>query len=304
MHRREFVKLFAGAAAIPVAGAEGWGGRPASDVCRSRAAAPMPVAARNAGVLEFEGTHILAYGAMRALAKRYGGSPPLVVRGGGCDEGILAVRRGAADLGGMCCPVAGSPGQDLPRSVVARDIKAVIVHPANPLREIGLEALAAVARGDSLRWSEVGGADRAIAFVIRRHCAEYVEPVRRMLLGERPDWTPRGLFVDTDEKIVETVARFPGALGVVSWVFAREPARRGEIRALAVEGVPIEAAGQGRYPLTGPLSVVFSRWDDERMGPFFDFLYGPVGRMVIARAMIPVSAGEAGYRRARMRQAV
>ncbi|GAB4175700.1 MAG: PstS family phosphate ABC transporter substrate-binding protein [Rhodocyclaceae bacterium] len=304
MERRRFVKLLSGAAVLPFAGARPGARLPAGDVCRSRLPGVLPAAARSPGAFEFEGTHILAYGAMRELARRYRGAAPLVVRGGGCDEGILAVRRGSADLGGMCCPVPDSPGEDLASLMVARDIKAVVVHPSNPLSAIRLAELAAAARGELTRWSELGGAQRAIAFVIRRHCAEYAEPVRRILLGEGRDWSSRGLFVDTDEKIVEMTARFSGALGVVSWVFARAMAERGAIRALAVEGVTPQAARHGGYPLLGPLSVVFSRWDDARMGPFFDFLYGPEGRMVIARGMIPVSAREAGYGRGRSLQGV
>jgi len=310
MNRREFLHLVAGGLTLPIAGDEIARSRnlPANvavsgNYCRTRLPVVSSVAARTSSDLAYEGTHILAYGALREISAQYNltNQPRLIVRGGGCDDGIAAVTRGTADLGGMCCPVKRSSGENMPSLLVAHDIKAVVVHPGNPLDNISLRALSAVARGDSTRWSDLGGADRAIAFVIRKHCPDYVEPVRHILLDNRPDWAKHSLFVDTDEKIVETVARFSGALGVVSWVFAKPMVEQGQLKVLAVDGIKPQAARLGGYRLTGPLSVVFSRWDEARMGPFFDYLYSAAGRTIISGSLIPVSREEAGYNRSRFR---
>jgi phosphate transport system substrate-binding protein len=273
---------------------------PDGDICRSPLPGPQAVVGWRSGELVFQGTHILAYGAMRELAERYGAQGGrLIVQGGGCDDGIVAVRRGTADFGGLCCPVQGSSAEGLPWLAVARDLKAVIVHPSNPVAGIGLAELRAVARGAIGRWRELGGEDRAIALVVRRHCPDYLEPVRDLLLANRPDWSPRGLYVDTDEQIVDTVARYSGAMGLVSWVFAKPLVEAKRLRVLAVEGVgPVEGLRRrGAYPVEGPLVMVFREFDRARMAPFLDFLYGPAGQQAIGRALIPVPAAEAGYRR-------
>lgn len=260
----------------------------------------MPVVARAPGELAFQGTHILAFGAMRELAERYAatGGRRLLVNGGGCDDGIVAVRRGAADFGGLCCPVKGSSAEGIPWLPVATDVKAVIVHPDNPLRRIGLDDLRHLATGRIARWSTQGWTDRPVVLVIRKHCPDYLEPVRDILLANRPDWSPKGLFVDTDRQIVDLVARFPGAVGIVSWVFVREMAAAGKLKALALDGVtPEDALREGKaYRLSGPLNIVFRAWQPRVMTPFFDFLYGPAGQAVISQALIPVSAAAAGYR--------
>lgn len=306
MNRREFMLLLPGAGLAGAAGNAfaGWLRSPASpqfgnDICRSRPLELLTAAERRSGDLVFQGTHILAFGAMRELAERYGkGGERIVVHGGGCDDGIVAVRRGAADFGGLCCPVRGSSAEGMPWLPVARDLKAVIAHPSNPVSAIGLERLRGVARGAVARWKALGGEDRPIALVIRKHCPDYFEPVRDALLKNRPEWSPKGIFVDTDEQIVDTVSRFSGSIGIVSWVFARPLVETGRLKVLALDGITPEEGIRRRrgYPLEGPLVLIYRKWERARMAPFLDFLYGPEGEKIVGRALIPVPAGEAGYR--------
>lgn len=274
----------------------------ADNVCRTRGAEMTRVSLppRVAGELRYQGTHILTHGAFRDLAEAHNAAHRgfLRVSGGGCDDGIATVRRGIADLGGLCCPVPGSRGEGLPWLLVARDIKVVVAHPDNPVAGVSLDALRGVARGKVSHWKALGGEDRAIALVVRRHCPDYFEPVRQLLLANRPDWSPRGLFVERDEQITDMVSRYTGGLGMVSWVFAKPLVEAGRLKVLAVDGAAPSAANvkSGRYPLHGPLSVVFRQWDEAAMRPFFDFLYGPRGAAIISRALVPVSPAEADYR--------
>lgn len=302
MNRRHFLlstlALTLPAPARPRAGAEE---RLAESVCRTRPAGFVPVSLPppRPGVLRYQGTHILTHGAFRELADAYRGprGERVWVAGGGCDDGITTVRRGLAELGGMCCPVRGSRGEGLPWLLVARDMKVVIVHPDNPVENVSFDALRAIARGRITRWRELGGEDRAIALVARKHCPDYFEPVRELIIGRSVDWSPRGLFVERDEQITELVSRFPGSLGIVSYVFAKPLVEAGRLRLLAVNGVRPGAAAvnSGRYRLHGPLSVIWREWRPE-MRPWFDFLYGPQGQAIVARALVPVSAEEADYR--------
>lgn len=268
-----------------------------ADICRSgtREWIATSAARANPAALRYEGTHILTHGALREIAAAYRGPVPFVVHGGGCDDGISVVRKGTAELGGLCCPVEGSRAEGLRSVLVARDIKVAVVHPDNPLRDVSFAGLRHVAAGHAMRWRDIGGPDRAIALVLREHCPDYREPARGMLLENRP-WPRHALFVKTDKEIVDTVARFPGALGIVSWVFAKRLAEAGALRVLEIDGVPPTAPSvqAGRYPLHGPLNIVFNAWRPS-MAPLFEFLYGPEGRAIIAKSLIPVERSEAGY---------
>lgn len=241
--------------------------------------------------LAYQGTHILTYGALQAVGRAYrspeGGR--LLVTGGGCDDGIAAVREGRADLGGMCCPVAGSHAADLPWRQIAWDIKVAVTHPGIPVESLSLVALRAIANGEVRDWSELGTDARPVALVVRRHCPDKMEPVRDLLLGGRPAWSPRSLWVETDQQLVDTVARFPGAIGLVSKVFAAPLLATGRLRSLRIDNAAptATAVASGDYPLKGPLSVVFRRWDRARMQPFFDFLASPQGRALLGQQLVP-----------------
>ena len=308
MNRREFLSglilgVGGGAAGVVLGLGSGraLGSAAPGPHCRTRL--PGESAAARSGDLCYQGTHILTYGALRDVAAAYnrGRSPRVVVRGGGCDDGIAAVRQRLAELGGMCCPVEGSRAAGMPWLAVARDIKVAVVHRDNPVQRIGLEELRAIARGTIRRWSELDGTDRSIALVVRKHCPDYFEPVRQLLLGKEPLWSERALFVNTDQQIVDSAARFAGSLGLVSWVFARPFVEQKRLKVLAVDEVAptVAAVRAGRYRLVGPLNIVFARWRGEAMAPFFDFLYGREGQAIVARQLVPLSAEEAGYRPAR-----
>jgi phosphate transport system substrate-binding protein len=266
------------------------------EICRSPRELPIFVASTGAGELSYQGTHILAYGALKNIAPVFaaqGGR--LAVAGGGCDDGIAGVKRNLAVFGGMCCPVKGSAAEGLPFLTVAHDMKAVVAHPSNEVSGVTMSQLKAIARGKILDWEALGGASKPIAQVVRRHCPDYVEPVRAALLNNRPDWSGKALFVDTDEQIVNMVSRFEAGLGVVSWVFARPLVESGQLRLLALDG-RVPHKDREKYPLTGPLSLIFRRWEAGRMTPFFDFLYGKEGQTIIARDLLPITAAEANYK--------
>lgn len=98
---------------------------------------------------------------------------------------------------------------------------------------------------------------------------------------------------------MDTVSRFAGGLGIVSWVFAKPLVESGRLRVLALDGMSPEEGIRRRrgYPLEGPLVLTYRKWEQARMAPFLDFLYGPDGEKIVGRSLIPIAAREAGYRK-------
>lgn len=294
MNRRAFLLSALATTALGGTTEAGTTSPPSDDmICR----APQQLAAAGDDQLVFEGTHILAYGALRQIARAYRGPTPLMVRGGGCDNAVMGVRQGSAHLGGMCCPPRGPRLEGFASLVVAADIKVVVAHPTVDVADLATESLRAIADGSVVDWQSVGGAPGPIALVMREHCWDYAEPVRTLLLPERPAWSPRALLVTSDQNVVDSVARFPRALGVASWVFAKPLVQAGKLKLLSVDGVlpSVDAVQLGKYALVAPLSLIFAEWRPD-MTPFFDFLYSRQGRAIIAERLLPVSAEEAGYK--------
>ena len=87
-----------------------------------------------------------------------------------------------------------------------------------------------------MKASVMGGEARPIAQGVRKHCPDYVGPGRAALIDNRPDWSGKALFVNTDEQIVDLVSRFPAGLVVVSWVFARPLVESGRLQLLVLDG--------------------------------------------------------------------
>lgn len=308
MNRRSFLR----AAAIGAAGLTGFAyagprGRPdaelerllAGSMCRSPRGTVLPAAAQALGdVLVFAGTRLFKEGFLDDLARAYtavSGRPARIL-GGGCDDGVSAVIRGEAHVGGVCCPPPGSPAEGLQALLVGYDLKVVVAHPSQRVSGVTMRDLVSIMNGGIANWRELGGPDRPIALVVHDHCPNYVEPVRQALLGNKPRWSKRALFVKTDQKHLETVARFEYSLGINSWILAEPLVQRGELKVLTLDDVtPTTGAGvDERYALKGPMSMLFQRWRPDIMAPFFEYLYGPEGRRIIGRRLVAAPAPNGG----------
>jgi|GEM_PF-1105168 len=219
----------------------------------------------------------------------------IMVYGGGCDDGVLAVQASRAHIGNLCCPIKGSPASEMNWLPVGHDIKVVVTHPDNPVTNITMGALRDIARGRVRNWKHLGGTERPIALVVHDHCPTYFEPVRTLLLGGADPWSGHRLSATTDEDHLRQVARFPSSIGINSWILAEPLVRRGELKIVHVDGSPptVASAENGDYPLTGPFNMIFSEWNDGIMRPFFDFLYSPQGQAIISRKAVPISKDKA-----------
>lgn len=220
--------------------------------------------------------------------------------GGGCNDGLIAARLGKAHIGELCCPVQGSPAEGMCWLPVAQDIKLVLTTPDNPINNVRLSDLRQIMTGGIRNWREVGGEDRPIALIVHNHCPSYLEPVRTTLIEKGKTWSKHAMRSNTDSDHLRHLARFRYSLGVDSGVLATPYIRRGQLKALRVDGVEpsLKNLESGAYPLGGPLNLIYALWIEEKMRPFFDFLYSPEARRIIARSTVPVSGmqvNKSGY---------
>lgn len=167
----------------------------------------MPVTAF-AGEIGYQGTHILTHGALEDLAlafeKKTGTA--VFVKGGGCADGIAVVVNENHEMGGVCCPLppALARKHKLVQHKVGVDIKAVMLHPSNPVRDLSLRQVADIHKGLITNWKAVGGPDKPIALVYRDHCRDMEEPVRKVL-GIVGPVAKKAIVVKTDQDVVEYV---------------------------------------------------------------------------------------------------
>ncbi|HYH23074.1 MAG TPA: hypothetical protein VD995_31055 [Azospirillum sp.] len=309
MRRRTFLSTLAGGAGAAVAAGllpptEG-AARTFPDlegsICRAASAVQTAEVVEPArGPLSFVGSRLLKDGCMEELAAAFTARTgrPMLVLGGGCDDGIAAVRTGRAHLGGLCCePHAGTPTDGLRCLTIADDLKVVVCHPSVPVETLGRAEVRALVTGAIDNWKDLGGPARRIALVAYDHGHDYSEPVRNLLMDGRARYAPRALSAKTDQELLDLVQRFEWSAGVNSWVLAQPLVAAGKLKVLAVDGQHPAPAGtpSPAYPLRGPLSLALGPWQENLMRPFLDFLFGPDGQRLMARRLLPWNGERAGY---------
>lgn len=303
MHRRRLIGLLTGSALTGAAHAA-WPllrGRSPSDIesalaasrCTTQPVATVQRIAVRRDELSFAGTRLFKEGFLDEVGALYEKQTGrrIHILGGGCDDGLAAVNAGEAMIGGLCCPLEGSPARGLKHITVAQDLKVVVAHPKVDVDDVRWSDLVSLLTGRVRSWKAVGGSDRAVALVLHDHCPAYIEPARRMLLGDRLSWSRDALYVKTDQKHLDTVARFESAVGLNSWVLAEPYVSAGKLKLIAVDGIAptVSNAARKRYRLIGPMNMVFRSWQPQVMGPFFDSLFAGGAQEILRRRMVPVA---------------
>jgi phosphate transport system substrate-binding protein len=163
-----------------------------------------------------------------AWAERYQQVNPVVrlsVTGGGSGTGLSALLNGTVDIANASRAIkpeevqqAKDKGFEPVEFVVARDAIAVIVNPANPVRQLTLQQISEIYRGHIDNWKDLGGEDRPIVRLSRETNSGthvyFLETVVR--LGSSTDKTifsPDTLLLPSSEGIISEVRDNPNAIG-------------------------------------------------------------------------------------------
>ncbi|MBI5204077.1 MAG: substrate-binding domain-containing protein [Nitrospirae bacterium] len=232
----------------------------------------------------YQGTHILTHGALESLAKafekKYG--IKVFVKGGGCADGIAVVVKGEREMGGLCCPLPPEKAKklNLIQHKVAVDIKAVMLHPKNPLNNLTLKQVSDIHNGKITNWKQVGGQDKPIALVFRDHCRDMDEPVRKVL-GIKGPVAKKAIIVKTDKEVVEYVEKFPGAIGIAPRIFAQEA----KVKIASVDKIAAtpENTEKGLYLLKGDLYIITKGQPEGLTKKFMDFVLSNDGQTIIGK---------------------
>jgi len=163
-----------------------------------------------------------------AWAERYQAEHPEVsisVTGGGSGTGIAALLNKTVDIANASRAMsaeeksqAEANGIDPVEFVIARDAIAVIVNPANPVRQLTLQQISDIYSGKIKNWSEVGGDDLPIVRLSRETNSGthvyFLETVIR--LGDKTNTTlfsTDTLLLPSSEGIINEVRQNPNAIG-------------------------------------------------------------------------------------------
>ncbi len=112
------------------------------------------------------------------LAEAFGKTHPesnISVAGGGSAVGIAALINGETDIANSSRQMkteeidkAKANGRDPQEFIIARDGLSAIVHPENPVKELTMEQLGKIYKGEITNWKDVGGSDSEIVLYGRQ----------------------------------------------------------------------------------------------------------------------------------------
>lgn len=251
------------------------------------------------------------------LAETYMKQHPEVtiqVTGGGSGTGIAALLNKTTNLANSSRPIkpeerakAKEGGVDVKESKVALDALAVVVNAANPLRDLSMEQVNGIYRGDINDWSEVGApAGRIVRYCRESNSGTYVFFKEHVLLDG--DYAADCQTLPGTSAVAEAVSRDKNGIGYGGVAYFT-PVKA--LRILAIRAKPegpavpplkdghpdYEVVWSGAYPIARWLYVYSPGTPPPAEQAYLDWIVGPAGQKVVAdleyiplKGVLPVSA--------------
>jgi len=241
--------------------------------------------AANSSTLNWSGCGITKKAFMAELANAYYEKTGIKInlRGGGATRGIRDVVNHKADIGGACRTQMefSSLERGVKQIPVAWDALVVIVHPSNPVKEITLQQLRHIYRGNITNWQQLGGKNAPIDLYARTGTISGVGYTLRELVFNnlKESFKAKQFFKSSGplEIAIENNRNAIGTTGISS-------ANRRDIKILKLEGKKpsYENIRRGKYLLYRPLYLVIQQFEkDLRVLNFKKFALSKDGQAII-----------------------
>ena len=165
--------------------------------------------------------------------------------------------------------------------MLAYDGIAIIVHPDNPVSDLGIEQIAKLYTGEITNWKDVGGKDAQVV-LIGREAASGTRDGFESITGTKDKCQYRQELTSTGD-VITAVSQNPDAIGYASLASIKD-----SVKALHVDGVtPSEATVKdGSYKVQRPFVLVTV--EGKALSPaaqsFFDYATSPAAADIIAKA--------------------
>lgn len=198
----------------------------------------------------------------------------------GSSAGIESLNGGSVDIGNSSRALKDEEKTaGAVENIVAIDGIAVVLDPANTVKDLTKEQLVQIYKGEIKNWSELGGADAPIV-VVGREAGSGTRGAFEELL-EIEDLCAYASELDSTGAVIAKVASTPGAIG-----YASLDVLDGTVTAAALEGVEatVDNIKAGSYFLSRPF-VMATKGEiaeqSDAVKALFDYLASDEGKEVI-----------------------
>ena len=148
----------------------------------------------------------------------------------GSGSGIKAVQAGSCDIGLASRDLKPEEATDLNGTVVAIDGIAMIVNKENLVKDLTIEQIAALYKGEITNWSEVGGADAPVVLIGREAASGTRDGFES--ITDTEDACKYNQELTSTGDVVQTVSSNPNAIGYASLASVKDT-----VKLISVEGV-------------------------------------------------------------------
>ena len=204
----------------------------------------------------------------------------------GSGSGIKAVQAGSCDIGLASRDLKPEEATDLNGTVVAIDGIAMIVNKENPVKDLTIEQIAALYKGEITNWSEVGGADAPVVLIGREAASGTRDGFES--ITDTEDACKYNQELTSTGDVVQTVSSNPNAIGYASLASVKDT-----VKLVSVEGVTpsTETIQNGSYKIQRNFVMVTKK--NAELSPaaksFFEFATSSAAdEWIIEAGAVPV----------------
>lgn len=215
------------------------------------------------------------------------------VQGVGSSAGIKATVDGTANVGMSSRALKEEEKKlGLTEHIIAYDGIAVVVNPANQVKNLTKDQVQKIFKGEIKNWKEVGGADLAILVVSReagsgtRDAFEELNKLTVEKDGKKVSQViADALIADGNGAVKANVAGKASAVGYVSITYVDS-----SVAATSLEGIqPTEAAVKdGTYKLSRPFLMLTKGEPTKEAKAYLDFIMSDEGQKIVAEHAVPL----------------
>ena len=198
----------------------------------------------------------------------------------GSGAGIQAIQEGRCDIGLASRNLKDEEkANGLEETILAYDGIAIIVNPANPVKDLDVETIAKIYTGEIKNWKEVGGKDAEIV-LIGREAGSGTRDGFESITDTEDKCAYRQELTSTGD-VITTVASNPNAIGYASLASVKDT-----VKALTVDGVAPseETIKDGSYVVQRPFVLVTKK--DKALSKsaqqFFDYITSKEANEIIS----------------------
>ena len=221
-----------------------------------------------------------------------GGGTTVQVTGGGSGVGISALINGTTDICNSSRPMKNSErdklkarfnslGIEIP---VARDGITVYVNELNPVKELSLQQIKAIYRGEITNWKDLGGPDTKIILYGRENSSGTYVYFRDFVLGGS-DYSPMTQTLPGTAAVVNAVAKDKNGIGYGGAAYAKGVVH---VAVKKDESSPayqptLETVKSGQYPITRYLYMYTRVKPAGDMKKFIDWALSDEGQAIVSQ---------------------